>query len=334
MAATAASPRPSLLILGTGGTIASTAAHSTALSGYSVTQRVDHLLQAVPEIGDLADVRSEQFCNVDSRAIDNALLLRLAKRVNRLLAQPAVDGIVITHGTDTLEETAYFLNLTVKSRKSVVLTGAMRPASALSADGPLNLYHAVAVAADPSSAGLGVLVLMNDRIIAARFLNKAHTTQVDAFQSPEHGCLGFAHNGRAHIAQAPLARHTASSQFDLKCVKALPQVDIIYDHQSAGTHFYKAAIEAGTKGLVIAAPGNGSLTPNAVKGVSMAKKNGVLCVRATRAFGGMVSPSSSDRAHGLISAHTLNAVKARVLLSLSLTQTTDRQLIQTWFEQH
>lgn len=334
MATAAASPRPSLLILGTGGTIASTAAHSTALSGYAVTQEVAGLLQAVPEIGKLADVRCEQFCNVDSRAVDNALLLRLAKRVNRMLAQPDIDGIVITHGTDTLEETAYFLNLTVKSRKPVVLTAAMRPASALSADGPLNLYNAVAVAADPASQGHGVLVLMNDRIMAARFLNKAHTTQVDAFQSPEHGFLGFAHDSRAHIVQTPLARHTTSSQFDINLVKTLPQVDIIYDHQSAGIHFYQAAIAAGSKGLVIAAPGNGSLTPNAVKGASMAKKHGILCVRATRAANGLVSPSSSDRAQGLVTAHTLNAVKARVLLTLALTQTTDRQQIQAWFEQH
>jgi L-asparaginase len=326
--------RPSVLILGTGGTIASTAAQSTVLSGYTVTEGIDSLLDAVPEVNAVADVRCEQFCNVDSRAIDNALLLRLAKRINLLLARTDVDGLVVTHGTDTLEATAYFLNLTVKSNKPVVLTGSMRPASALSADGPLNLFNAVVVAADPASAGHGVLAVMNDRIMAARFLTKAHTTQVDAFQARDQGCLGFVHDSRVRFEQTPLIKHTTNSQFNVKSVKKLPMVDIIYDHQNAGTHFYQAAMDAGTAGLVIAAPGNGSLTPNAAKGVNLALKNNIICVRASRVQNGIVSVTSADRVQRLLSAHTLSPIKARILLTLALIETKDIDTLQSWFEQY
>src|SRR5690606_27037279 len=181
--------RPSIALLGTGGTIAATAAASTALSDYAVTEGVHALLAAVPEIADIADIRCQQVFNVDSRGVTNKMLLRLAKTVNRQLADPAIDGVVITHGTDTLEETAYFLNLTVDSRKPVVVVGAMRPASAISADGPLNLYNAVLVAVQPGASGHGVLVVLNDKVHAARYVSKTNTTQVEAFAAGDQGCL-------------------------------------------------------------------------------------------------------------------------------------------------
>src|SRR5690606_11057368 len=192
---------PVIALLGTGGTIAATAPSTTAVTDYTVTEGVQALLSAVPEINALAELRPQQIFNVDSRCIDNAMLLQLGAEVDRLLADDAIHGIVITHGTDTLEETAYFLNLVIKSRKPVVVVGAMRPGSAMSADGPLNLYNAVLLAASPQTQGLGVLVTLNDAVHAARYVRKAHTTHVQAFSSEDDGCIGRIHNGRVMLSR-------------------------------------------------------------------------------------------------------------------------------------
>ena len=178
-------------ILATGGTIAGKAASSTQLTGYTAgAYSVDDLLASVPALGELAQISGEQLCNIDSSSITDALLLRLAQRCNELLAQEDVDGVVITHGTDTMEETAFFLNLTVKSDKPVVLVGAMRPATAVSADGPLNIINAVKTAVCAESAGQGVLVVMNDEIYGGRDVMKTNTANVATFKAPNGGALG------------------------------------------------------------------------------------------------------------------------------------------------
>jgi len=329
-----ASPPPHIVLLGTGGTIAATAPGAATLAGYTVTEGIEALTAAVPGIATLARIECRQVFNEDSRAITNKMLLRLAARADAVLADPDVDGIVITHGTDTLEETAYFLNLTLKTAKPVVVVGAMRPGSAISADGPLNLYNAVFLASQRQAGGLGVLVLLNDRVHAARFVTKSHTTQVDAFDAAEQGCLGQVHDGRLHLYQAPMRAHTLDTDFSLAGFKTLPRVDIIYDHQDAGLHLYQASIQAGVQGIVVAACGNGSLSPQAEKGLRLAVRQGIACVRASRVGSGAVSPGAGDARRGLVCAGSLNPQKARVLLMLALTRTADRAQVQAYFDRY
>ncbi|WP_353149748.1 asparaginase [Pollutimonas bauzanensis] len=325
---------PTIVLLGTGGTIASTAHHATALTDYAVTQGIESLLAAVPEMTALANIRCRQVFNVESHAITNKMLLKLASCINKELANPAVDGIVVTHGTDTLEETAYFLNLTIKSDKPVVLVGAMRPGSAISADGPLNLYNAVLLASSPRASGHGVLVMLNDKIGAARFISKGATTPVDAFRAYDQGYIGQVHADHVHIFQTPATLHTTQTEFDATGLKSLPQVDIIYDHQDAGLHFYEASINAGAQGIVIAATGNGSLSATVAKGIKLAARHKVVCVRSSRTGSGVVTQLDADSRMGVVSGSSLNPQKARILLMLALGVTRERDRIQGYFDRY
>lgn len=325
---------PTIVVLATGGTIASTAADQTVFTDYTVTEGIDSMLAAVPGLEGIAHVRCRQVLNVDSRQINNKRLIKLASAVAKELAQADVDGVVVTHGTDTLEETAYFLNLTVKSAKPVVVAGAMRPASALSADGPLNLYNAILLASHRTAAGKGVLICLNDRVHAARHVTKTHTSQVDTFGAADLGCLGQVHDGRVDLFLTPSRLHTLDTDFTLSGLKALPTVDIIYDHQDAGLHLYEASIQAGVQGIVIAGTGNGSLSPQAEKGARLAVQHHIVCVRGSRSGSGVVSRLQRDRKRGFVSADSLNPQKARILLMLALTTTRDRDVIQSYFDRY
>lgn len=310
--------RPRLVLIGTGGTIAATAGDARTLTGYRVTQGIEAMLAAIPGAADVADIRCEQPFNVDSRDLSTARVLRLARTVDRHLRDPDVDGVVITHGTDSLEETAFFLHLTVRGPKPVVLVGAMRPASALSADGPLNLVNALLAAADPASRDRGVLVVMNDRIVAARYAAKRHTTRVDAFGTDGAGVLGAVTDGRVRYAMRPDLSDTAV--FSLAGLRALPPVDIVLDYQDAPPHPYTAAIQAGVRGIVVAAMGNGSLSPAAVRGCAQATRRGLVCVRASRVPDGLVT----DAADAPLAAQALNPLQARIALRLALARGMDR----------
>jgi len=328
---------PAIALLGTGGTIASTAAQSSTVTDYEVTEGVRALLDAVPEIRPLAALEPMQVFNVDSRCITNAMLLELGQTVQAVLDKPDVEGAVITHGTDSLEETAYFLNLVLKSSKPVVLVGAMRPGSAISADGPLNLFNAVLLAAAPQSRGLGVMITLNGAVHAARYAAKRHTTDVQAFSSDEDGCLGHVHGGHVAIVRAPGHPHTLDTPFSMEALRntaALPQVDILYDHQDAGPHLYEASIRAGSRGIVVAGMGNGSLSPQAEAGLAQASRQGIICVRATRTGAGPVSASRHDAKRGLVSAGTLNPQKARILLMLALARGDSRAQVQACFDRY
>lgn len=326
--------QPRIVLLGMGGTIASSAGLATQLHDYKVTDPVEAVLAAVPQAHELADIRCEQLANIDSHAIDNAMVLRLARRVEGVLQEPEVDGLVITHGTDTLEETAYFLNLTLKSAKPVVLVGAMRPATALSADGPLNLYNAIRLAACPEASGKGVLVMLNDRIGAARYVTKASTTVADAFRSFEQGSLGEIAGGVVHFFNTPTRLHTLATDFSLAAIDELPRVDILYDHQGAGIHLYRAAIDTGAKGIVLAATGNGSLSPAARAGAELAMQHGVMFVRSSRVGQGVVTSLADDESLGIVAAGSLNPQKARVLLMLALSRTRDLRVVQQYFDRY
>src|SRR6478752_3504987 len=220
--------KPNVVVLATGGTIAGAAATGTQ-SGYtSGAVGIDAMLNSVPGIKDLANLKGEQISNVGSQDMSFDILLKVAKRINEIAKSPDVDGFVITHGTDTMEESAYFLNLTVKTDKPVVMVGSMRPSTAVSADGPLNLYNAVAVAGDPKAKGRGVLVVMNDWIHGAHSLTKTSTTDVQTFMSPVRGLVGVAAYGKNDFYNNPQWKHTTSSEFDVANVTALPRVDIVF----------------------------------------------------------------------------------------------------------
>ena len=222
--APAAGRRPRVVVLATGGTIASEGSTPAQVVGYSrPALSPDALIASAPSVATVADVSAEQLFQVLSGHLTAANWLALSRRVSELVARDDVDGIAITHGTDALEETAYWLTLTVRTEKPIVLTGAMRPASALSADGPMNLYNAVALAASSAAVGMGVLVAMNDAIHAARDATKMRTSSPDAFDSPEFGRLGRMQGGIAHFHRRPARRHTTASEFDVRSLDALPR---------------------------------------------------------------------------------------------------------------
>ena len=316
----AADKPPNIVVLATGGTIAGAAA-SDVQAGYTSGQvGVDQLLAAVPQAKKLASLRGEQISNIGSQDMNDEVWLKLARRVNELLAQPDVDGIVITHGTDTIEETGYFLNLVVKSKKPVVLTAAMRPSTALSADGPLNFFNAVAVAAHKDAAGRGVLVVVNDWIHGASSLTKTSTTAVQTFLSPLRGLMGVVAYGEAEFYRGPVGRNTLDSEFSLDGVTALPRVDIVMAHANMDGAMIDAAVAAGAKGIVIAGVGNGNMTKPALDALAAQARKGIVCVRSTRVATGRVGRNVEvdDDKLGLIASDDLNPQKARVLLRLAL----------------
>jgi len=329
-------PRSHIVILATGGTIAGSAETGTQ-AGYDSGQvGVDVLINAVPQLAELAKVSGEQIANVGSQDMSDAIWLKLAKRINELLASDAVDGIVITHGTDTIEETAFFLNLVVRSAKPVVLTAAMRPSTALSADGPLNIFNAVAVAADPDAAGRGVLVVVNDDIIGARGITKTSTTDVQTFMSPERGLIGVSAYGKNRYFRFPYRLHTSESTFSIDGVDTLPRVDILYANADMSTDLIDASVAHGAKGLVIAGVGNGNMTGAALEALERARKKGVAVVRSTRVPSGFVGRNIEvdDDALGLVASGELNPAKARVLLKLALLRTSDPEAIQKYFDNY
>jgi L-asparaginase len=323
-------------VLATGGTIAGAAA-SGVQAGYTSGQLgVDQLLAAVPQAKELAQLRGEQISNIGSQDMNDDVWLKLAHRVNELLASADVDGIVITHGTDTIEETSYFLNLVVKSTKPVVLTAAMRPATALSADGPLNFYNAVAVAANPDAAGRGVLVVLNDWIHDAASLTKTSTTAVQTFLSPLRGLVGTVAYGKADFYRGAVGRAMTESELSIDGVTELPRVDIIYAHENMDGKLIEAAAAAGAKGIVIAGVGNGNMTKSALEALAAVAKKGVLCVRSSRVPTGVVGRNVevNDDELGLIASDSLNPQKARVLLRLILVNPPAAKDIQRMFVEY
>jgi L-asparaginase type II len=321
-------------ILATGGTIAGSGATSTTMVGYTAaTVGVQTLINAVPELKNVANVSGEQVFQIASESMTNEHWLTLAKRVNALLAQPNVDGIVITHGTDTLEETAYFLDLVVKSRKPVVLVGSMRPSTAMSADGPVNLYNAVQVAASPEAVGKGVLVVMNDQIHAAREVTKTNTTTPDTFKTTELGMLGYVQGSRIAFYRQSLRKNTVDTEFDVSNLKALPAVDISYTYANVPPTAINAFVAGGDQGLIHAAVGDGSLPAQLKPALVAARKKGVVIVRSSRVGQGIVARNgeANDDELDFVVSDTLNPQKARILLMLALTRTHDTKEIQRMF---
>src|SRR5512145_158998 len=329
-----AQSRPRIVIVATGGTIAGAAASTTAAGYKSGAVAVDVLIDAVPQMKKIADVRGVQVSSVGSQDMNDELWVKLATEVNGLLAKTDVDGVAITHGTDTMEETAYFLNLVIKSEKPVVLTGSMRPSTSLSADGPLNIYNAVGVASDPRAKGRGVLVVANDDIHGARAITKRHTTDVETFVSPEAGLIGVCLFDDREFSRSPARAHTTSTPFKVTTGQTLPRVDIIYAYAGMSPDLIDAAVANGAKGLVVAGVGDGNMTTPALDAMKRAIAKGVVVVRSTRVGEGIVRRNIEvdDDKVGTVVSKELNPAKSRVLLKLALTQSSDPKKVQELFD--
>jgi len=331
---------PLVWVLSTGGTIAGKGVSSTSLSEYKAGSVLgQELIDAVPEIKKFANVKVEQVCNVGSPDIKVEMWAKLANRINGIFAEdPKVSGFVITHGTNTLEETAYFLNLTVKHDRPVVLVGAQRPATAISADGPLNLLNAIRTAASREARGKGVMIVMNDEISGARDVTKTNTYRVEAFRSLDLGFLGYVEPDKVSFYRASTKRHTVNSEFDVRTIKAFPKVAIVYSYAEPNTTVIYALLKDGVSGIVFAGTGAGGLADtekNIVKEVASSPSGPKpVMVRSSRTGSGRVIPRKEFDDMGMIPADTLNPQKARILLMLALTKTNDLNEIKRVFSEY
>ena len=325
--------KPNIHILATGGTIAGTGASASEASYTAGKLGIDELLSAVPAIHDLATIKGEQISKIGSQDMNDDIWLLLAHRINKLLSSPEVDGVVITHGTDTMEETAYFLHLTVKSDKPVVLVGAMRPSTSLSADGPMNLLNAVAVAASKEAMNKGVMVMMNSEILSARSVLKMHTLDVGSFKSNGDGTMGYVQGTKVHFLSQPMHKHTNESIFDVTGRKTLPKVGIVYSHANVDADVMTPFLTNGYEGIIHAGVGNGNIHKHLLPSQIEARKKGILVVRSSRVPMGPTSMDGEvdDKNYQFIASMELNPQKARILLMLALTQTRKWEEIQQYF---
>jgi L-asparaginase len=330
----ATSKQPLVYVIGTGGSIACIGAARTDFIDYGHADRhypIEEMLRRVPEISSFATVKSEQFLNVYGGAVSPARWIDLARRINAILRDdPDVAGIAVTHGTSALEETAYFLNLTVKSQKPVVVTGAMRPMTAMSNDSEINLYDCVRVAASPAAAGRGVLVVLNNQIQAAREVTKSSTSRLDTFKSGELGFLGYADSdGEIVFYRSPAKAHTEATEFDIEDVESLPRVEIAMAYAGAdGTAVRAFASAAGCAGLIAAGMGSGNAPREFLDALTEVAASGIPVVVASHAGNGRTMARRTLTERGLIVADNLLPRKARILLMLALNHTRDRAEIQ------
>lgn len=326
---------PTVVVLSTGGTIAGRGGSSMSLSEYKSGEIPgSELVEAVPEIKQYANVRVEQISNVGSTNMSIAIWRTLAERINAIFEQDAnVSGIVITHGTNTIEETAYFLHLSVKHDRPVVLVGAQRPATALSADGPLNLVNAIRTAAARESRGKGVLVVMNDEINGARDVTKTNTYRAETFKSGELGFLGYVDQDQVAYYRQSTKRHTAKSEFDVKSIKEFPKVEIVYAYaEPANPVVIEALVNSGVRGIVIAGTGAGGMSDPEKAAAKKAGKT--VFVRSNRTGNGRVIARKEYDDLGMIPGDNLNPQKARILLMFALSKTSDLKEIRRIFAEY
>ncbi|MCI6551705.1 MAG: L-asparaginase 2 [Prevotella sp.] len=328
--------KPKVRILATGGTIAGVAKSATS-SAYSAGQvGIQTLINAVPEIQNLADVSGEQVCNIGSQDMNDQVWLTLAKRINQLLNVEGYDGVLVTHGTDTMEETAYFLSLTVHSDKPVVLVGSMRPSTAIGADGPANLYNGVCAIVDPASQSKGVMVCMNDQLFDAKSVIKTHTTDCATFKGGINGQIGYIYNGKATYLNTPNYRHGKASEFDVDNLDKLPRVGIIYGYANASAIPMQAFMDARFDGVVLAGVGDGNFYKDVFDVALKARNAGMQIVRSSRVPTGPTNMNAEvdDAKYHFVASLGLNPQKARVLLMLALTKTNDWEQIQKYYQEY
>jgi L-asparaginase len=328
--------RPRVALIATGGTIDSVGHDRLDLWKYGATGKrlgPGELLAAVPEVQDIADVAEIEFRKLASHALVDADWLDLARTIQAIVEADSANGIVVTHGTNTLEETAYFLTLALKTDRPVVVVGSMRPASALSADGYLNLVNAIRVAASPVARGQGVVVVLNDTILSARDVTKTATYRVETFNGRDLGPLGYADaDGQVVFSHQTLRRHTLETEFDVRDLTSLPRVDVVVSYVGADGALIDAAVAAGARGIVSAGTGSGRPTPAEEDALVRAHQRGVVICQSSRVGSGRVVRGPSQTKHGFVAADNLQPWKARVLLALALTKTSDPDEIQRMFD--
>ncbi|MET0543514.1 MAG: type II asparaginase [Variovorax sp.] len=326
-------PLPNVVILATGGTIAGAGASAINSATYAAAKvGVEKLIAGLPELSKIANVRGEQVFQVASESLTNDNLVTLAKRVSALSKQADVDGIVITHGTDTVEETAYFLTLTVHTSKPIVMVASMRPGTALSADGALNLYDAVSVAGSKDAVGKGVLLTMNDSIESGRDVHKNFNIKPSAFIS-QWGSLGMVVEGKNYWFRAPVKRHTMNSEFDIDTITTIPPVEIAMGYEGVAPTAIEALGKSGIKALIHGGPGNGSVADRIVPVLQKVRSDGVIVIRSSRVPDGFVirNAEQPDDKYDWVAAHDLRPQKARILAMVALTKTSDTKELQRIF---
>jgi len=331
--------KPRVALVGTGGTISSIGRDSLDLWEYmdtGIKAEPDELLVRFPEATTTAEIIPVRFRAMSSAAVSTGDWLALDAVVHDAVArEKPLDGVVITHGTATLEETAYFLNLSLKVEATVVIVGSQRPASGLSSDAGLNLLNAVRVAGSREARGLGVLVLLNDEIQAAREVTKSSTLRLETFRSPDLGMLGYADpDGRVAIYRKPARRHAPATEFDVRGWTELPRVDIATSYAGADGAAIRAFVAAGARAIVSASLAPGVTTAAETDALLEARGRGVLVVLSSRAGSGRVLPRTSLRKQGFVVADNLNPQKARVLAMLALTHTDDPADVQRMFDEY
>ena len=332
------SDRPRVAVIGTGGTIASQGDNTLELIEYIDHNRVldvDGLLARIPELDRVAEVEAVPFRALQSTAVGPAEWLELRHLVEICAArEPVVDGLVVTHGTASLEETAYFLNLTVRVEQPVVVVGAQRPITGLASDGPINLLNAVMVAGSAQARGEGVLVVLNNEIQAARDVTKTSTLRLQTFRTADFGVLGQVDPDGVYLYRSARRRRAPDIEFHLDGIDELPRVDIGYTYAGADGALIRATIAAGARGLVVAGFAPGLITPAQFAALNEAIDRGVVVVLASRAGSGRVVPLRTAHPALSLVADNLTPQKARILLMLALTRTSDRQEIQRMFSEY
>jgi L-asparaginase len=326
-------PRARIKIIATGGTIAGVG-DAADRAGYNAGELpIDELLNAVPQIHKIAHISGEQISSLGSQDMTIEIWKKLAIRINQIFADDEADSVVVTHGTDTQEETAYFLDLTISHKNTVVITGSMRAATAISADGPKNLYDAVTVAANPESRGKGVLVCFNEGIYDSRDVTKMSTTKLNAFSSPNTGPIGQVYDGKVEYYLTSLREVNVGTPFKVSAGTVFPRIDILYMYTDASPSLIEASVREGAKALVIAGVGNGNFNSGFREAILVAVKKGVIVVRSTRCPSGRVvlEDEINDKQIGTIVSDDLNPQKARVLLMLGMTLSQDKEALQKFF---
>ena len=308
-------------VIATGGTISGAGESSTGSKYAAGKVDIAKIIKSVENITQLANISADQVFQKRSQDLDDDLLLKLAKKVDEAVSKYSVDGVVITHGTDTMEETAYFLNLVINTKKPIILVGSMRPSTSLSADGPLNLYNAVSLAANSLARRSGVMVLMNDNIYSARDVRKAHTTNVSSFVDDNFGPLGQVYFGKVDLYRKNLKTHTYASSFALEKIKKLPKVDIIYGHTGFDENVIDFYVNSGTKAIILAGVGDGNINQKTTEKLIAASKKGIYIIRSNRGFGGRIikNVEIEDDEYGFVTANNLAPQKARILAKVALS---------------
>ncbi len=316
--------KKTVYVLATGGTISGAGAPGQAALYSTGALSAEDLLRGMPALPDGLAVIGEQFCDLSSEDLTEAHWIGLARRINALAEEPDVCGFVITHGTNTMEETAFFLNLTVKTEKPVVLTGSMRPATSLSADGPMNLYQSLCLAASPEAAGLGVLVCFSDAVYDARNVRKISACRPQAFSSGDLGCVGFMRDHRPFIRFRPATVHTVGSRFSADRLTELPCVDVVHVYAGADPDVF---VQSSSKcsGVVLSGAGSGCVPGSWKAAIKGCVRAGKPVVRSSRTNGGVVVWDDFDDACGTLPGYDLTAEKLRILLALCIAEKLEKE---------